>query len=235
MGRITRRDVLSFSKQQLVSKLSGQFDRISGKIREFRDLSDTAGSDYTSYVKNFISDKHFNDKGTLNKGRATLSKMSVSELRKVFMKTLAIGESTTMKTVKSYTKSILQNERDLSATIQTQMEGLGISNDIIDTFLKDTKQVFKFHEMLKVHKNVYNKEILKTFTEYADTDNIEYEKNMNRMLKAYEKKQKDKQYYDLFSEREAIVRQISNGDYSSISRLQEIQSQMDDIRGNDIR
>lgn len=236
MGRqITRGDVLGYSKKQLVSKLSGKFDRISGKIREFNNLSDTAGEDYTRYVKNFISDKYFNSVGTLNKGRKHLNSLSENELRKLFLKTIAIGESPTMKSVNTYTKAIVENEKDLSHTIQTQMEQLGIDEEIIQTFLQDTKQVYKFTEMLKIHKNVYNSEVLKTFTEYADTENKELIKNMNRMIKAYEQNILEKKFSNLTNEREKILNDIARGDMSGISRLQNIQNQIDDIRGKDMR
>lgn len=226
---------MTFSKTELVTKLSGQFDRINKKMREFNKLSETAGNDYKTYVKNFISDDLFNRKGTLNKGIVNLSKMSSSQLRKLFFKTIAIGESPTMKTVNTYTSAMNANERDLSNTIQTQMEDLGIEPEIIQKFLKDPKQVYKFNEMLKIHKNVYNRELLKTFTEYADNDEKELIKNMNRMIKAYEQGQLDKQFNKLNKEREQLIRDIANGDYSKVGRLQEIQNAMDGIRGNDIR
>ena len=156
-------------------------------------------------------------------------------LQKLFFKTIAIGESPTMQTVNTYTSAMNANERDLSNTIQTQMEDLGIDPEIIQKFLNDPKQVYKFNEMLKVHKNVYNRELLKTFTEYADTDEKEMLKNMNRMIKAYEQGQLDKKYNKLNKEREQLIRDVANGDYSKIERLQEIQNAMDGIRGKDIR
>ena len=235
MGRITRSDVMTFSKTELVTKLSGQFDRINKKMREFNKLSETAGEDYKTYVKSFMSDDLFNKRGTLNKGLVKLGKMSSSQLQKLFFKTIAIGESPTMQTVNTYTSAMNANERDLSNTIQTQMEDLGIDPDIIQKFLNDPKQVYKFNEMLKIHKNVYNRELLKTFTEYADTDEKEMLKNMNRMIKAYEQGQLDKKYNKLNKEREQLIRDVANGDYSKIERLQEIQNAMDGIRGKDIR
>ena len=84
MGRITRSDVMTFSKTELVTKLSGQFDRINKKMREFNKLSETAGEDYKTYVKSFMSDDLFNKRGTLNKGLVKLGKMSSSQLQKLF-------------------------------------------------------------------------------------------------------------------------------------------------------
>ena len=199
---------MTFSKTELVTKLSGQFDRINKKMREFNKLSETAGEDYKTYVKSFMSDDLFNKRGTLNKGLVKLGKMSSSQLQKLFFKTIAIGESPTMQTVNTYTSAMNANERDLSNTIQTQMEDLGIDPDIIQKFLNDPKQVYKFNEMLK---------------------------NMNRMIKAYEQGQLDKKYNKLNKEREQLIRDVANGDYSKIERLQEIQNAMDGIRGKDIR
>lgn len=227
---------MGYNKRQLVQKLSGQFDRISGKIRDFRDkLNDTAHEDYTNYVKQFISDEFFNDKGTLNKGTKNLSQLSTLQLRKLFLKTIAIGESPVMKTVRTYTKHINDNERDIKGIIQTQMEQLHIPPEIIDDFINDPVQVFRFREMLKIHSTPYEEDILKTMTEYAHQNDREMKRNIKRVINTHVEKLKTERLAILNNKKELISRQIARGDYRNAHQLEEIYNEMDSIRGNDIR
>lgn len=143
-----------------------------------------------------------------------------------------------MRTTKTYTRAKTEQLDGIKATIQTQMEELGISPDIINDFLNDSEQVYIFNEMLKNTKTPYSSDILKTMIDYADGDKREYERNMKRMIKTYENKQLDKREAVLKSQRERLLRRVGSGDDSVIEDLRGVLIELNDIRttrGNDIR